>query len=65
MVGRTLVRGGLVITAADEIHADVLVEDGRIAALAAHGSPGADSWAESADRILDTTGTYVIPDGMF
>ncbi|MFD5735684.1 dihydropyrimidinase [Streptomyces sioyaensis] len=64
MVGRTLVRGGLVITAADEIHADVLVEDGRIAALAAHGSPGADSWAESADRILDATGKYVIPGGV-
>ncbi|MFD3420152.1 dihydropyrimidinase [Streptomyces decoyicus] len=64
MVSRTVVRGGLVITAADEIHADVLVEDGRIAALAAHGSPTADSWGESADRILDATGRYVIPGGV-
>ncbi|MEU9485099.1 dihydropyrimidinase [Streptomyces decoyicus] len=64
MVSRTVVRGGLVITAADEIHADVLVEDGRIAALAAHGSPTADSWGESAGRILDATGRYVIPGGV-
>ncbi|MET7795516.1 dihydropyrimidinase [Streptomyces decoyicus] len=64
MVSRTVVRGGLVITAADEIHADVLVEDGRIAALAAHGSRTADSWGESADRILDATGRYVIPGGV-
>ncbi|WP_406206559.1 dihydropyrimidinase [Streptomyces decoyicus] len=64
MVSRTVVRGGLVITAADEIHADVLVEDGRIAALAAHGSPTAGSWGESADRILDATGRYVIPGGV-
>ncbi len=63
-MSRTVVRGGLVITAADEIHADVLVEDGRIAALAAHGSPTADSWGESADRILDATGRYVIPGGV-
>ncbi len=64
MVSRTVVRGGLVITAADEIHADVLVEDGRIAALAAHGSPTADSWAAAADRTLDATGKYVIPGGV-
>ena len=37
---RTVIRGGLVITAADEIHADVLIEGGRIAALAAPGTPG-------------------------
>ncbi|MFI6768952.1 hypothetical protein [Streptomyces sp. NPDC050355] len=35
MVSRTVVQGGLVITAADEMHADVLVEDGRVAAPAA------------------------------
>ncbi|MGX1757081.1 dihydropyrimidinase [Streptomyces lydicus] len=64
MVSRTVVRGGLVITAADEIHADVLVEDGRIAALAAHGNPTAERWAQAADRILDATGRYVIPGGV-
>ncbi|WP_328726608.1 dihydropyrimidinase [Streptomyces sp. NBC_00259] len=62
MSNRTLIRGGLVITAADETHADVLIEDGRIAALAAHGSTAAESW--SADRTIDATGKYVIPGGV-
>lgn len=59
---RTLIRGGLVITASDEIHADVLIEDGRIAALAAHGSGPAESW--TAARTIDATGKYVIPGGV-
>ncbi|MFF2849009.1 dihydropyrimidinase [Streptomyces sp. NPDC058001] len=62
MSTRTLVRGGLVITAADETHADVLIEDGRIAALAAHGSAVADAW--TADRVIDATDKYVIPGGV-
>ncbi|MFD7611423.1 dihydropyrimidinase [Streptomyces sp. NPDC059828] len=62
MSNRTLIRGGLVITAAEETHADVLVEDGRIAALAAHGSGAAESW--TADRTIDATGKYVIPGGV-
>ncbi|TJZ54707.1 dihydropyrimidinase [Streptomyces piniterrae] len=63
-MSRTVVRGGLVITAADEMHADVLVENGRIAALAAHGSPTAEEWRTSADRDIDATGKYVIPGGV-
>ncbi|MGW1868889.1 dihydropyrimidinase [Streptomyces mauvecolor] len=62
MSTRTLIRGGLVITAADETHADVLIEDGRIAAIAAHGSAVAQGW--TADRTLDATGKYVIPGGV-
>ncbi|MFE2597162.1 dihydropyrimidinase [Streptomyces sp. NPDC001840] len=59
---RTLIRGGLVITAADETRADVLIEDGRIAALAAHGSGVAEGW--STGRTIDATGKYVIPGGV-
>lgn len=59
---RTLIRGGLVITAAEETHADVLIEGGRIAALAAHGSAAAEAW--TADRIVDATGKYVVPGGV-
>lgn len=59
---RTLIRGGLVITAADEIHADVLIEDGRIVALAAHGSAVAE--ACTADRTIDAANKYVIPGGV-
>ncbi|MFE6226934.1 MULTISPECIES: dihydropyrimidinase [unclassified Streptomyces] len=62
MSTRTLVRGGLVVTASDELHADVLVEDGRVAALAAHGSDTAAGW--TADRVLDATDRYVIPGGV-
>lgn len=62
MAGRTLIRGGLVITASDEIHADVLIEDGRIAALATSGSATAEAW--TAERTIDATGKYVIPGGV-
>ncbi|MEU7637400.1 MULTISPECIES: dihydropyrimidinase [unclassified Streptomyces] len=63
-MSRTVVRGGLVITAAEEMHADVLIEDGRIAALAAHDSATAEGWTAGADRVLDATGRYVVPGGV-
>ncbi|MFI1796328.1 dihydropyrimidinase [Streptomyces sp. NPDC020379] len=59
---RTAIRGGLVITAAEETTADVLIEDGRIAALATPDSAAAQGW--TADRTLDATGKYVIPGGV-
>src|SRR4051795_2686500 len=62
MSSRTVIRGGLVITASDEIHADVLIEDGRIAALAASGTSAAESF--TADRTIDATGKHVIPGGV-
>ncbi len=58
----TLIRGGLVITASDELHADVLIQDGRIAALF-HREPGTEP-AVTADRVIDATGRYVIPGGV-
>lgn len=61
-MSRTVIHGGLVITTSDEIHADVLVEGGRIAALDAHGTDAAESW--SANRRIDATGKYVIPGGV-
>lgn len=59
---RTVIRGGLVITAAEELHADVLIEGERIAALAAHGSAYAESW--TADRTVEADGRYVVPGGV-
>ncbi|MCX5203136.1 dihydropyrimidinase [Streptomyces sp. NBC_00237] len=56
---RTLITGGLVITASDELHADVLIEGGRVVGVAA---PGGHGW--TADRILDATDKYVIPGGV-
>ncbi|MFI9610126.1 dihydropyrimidinase [Streptomyces sp. NPDC052023] len=61
-MSRTVIRGGLVVTASDEMHADVLIEDGRIAALAASGTPAAEAW--TAEQVLDATGKYVIPGGV-
>jgi dihydropyrimidinase len=50
-----LIAGGTVVTADDELQADVLVEGERIAAVG-HGL--------SADRVIDATGKYVIPGGV-
>ncbi|GEB52593.1 dihydropyrimidinase [Streptomyces cacaoi] len=58
----TVIRGGLVVTAAEEIHADVLIEDGRIAALADRRSAAATAY--TADREIDATGRYVLPGGV-
>jgi dihydropyrimidinase len=62
MSPRTVIRGGLVITASDEVHADVLIEDGRIAAVAASDSSAAHSWTDA--EVVDATGKYVIPGGV-
>lgn len=59
---RTVIRNGLVITAAEEMHADVLIEGEQVVALAATGSDIADGW--TADRAIDATGQYVIPGGV-
>jgi dihydropyrimidinase len=59
---RTVIRNGLVITAAEEMHADVLIEGEQVVALAATGSDVADGW--TADRVIDATGQYVIPGGV-
>jgi dihydropyrimidinase len=58
-VARTLITGGLVITASDELHADVLIDGGRVVAMAAH-----DTHAWTAERVIDATGKYVIPGGV-
>jgi dihydropyrimidinase len=52
--GNLLIEGGTVITATDEYEADILVEDGLIAAI------GVDLSAET-DDVIDARGRYVIP----
>ncbi|MGW1678377.1 dihydropyrimidinase [Saccharopolyspora sp. NPDC002376] len=61
-MSRTVIRGGLVITATEEIRADVLVEDERVAAIAA--PEVAEQWVSAADTVLDADGHYVIPGGV-
>ena len=61
---RTLITNGLVVTAADELRADVLIDGEKVAALAESGSETAASWAGGADTVLDASGLYVIPGGV-
>lgn len=61
-MARMLIRGGLVVTAAEEAYADVLVDGERVVALAA--PEVAESWVQGADTVLDATGKYVIPGGV-
>lgn len=58
----TLITGGLVVTAAEEMPADVLIEGGRIVAVVDRHSAVAESL--TADRVLDASGLYVIPGGV-
>jgi dihydropyrimidinase len=57
---RTLIRNGLVITAADEVSTDVLIEDEKVVALA--GPQISEGW--TADTVIDAAGKYVIPGGV-
>jgi dihydropyrimidinase len=52
-----LIKGGRVITAADDYVADVYVEDERISLIGA-------SLDVEADRVIDATGKYVLPGGV-
>ena len=49
-----LIKGGRVVTATDDVVADVLVENGRVSLLA-------ESLDVSADRVIDASGKYVLP----
>ena len=49
-----LIKGGRVVTAADDVVADVLVENGRISLLG-------ESLDSAADRVIDASGKYVLP----
>src|SRR3989440_1503117 len=52
-----LIKGGRVVTAADDYVADVLIEDETISLI---GS----SLDQPADRVIDATGKYVLPGGV-
>ncbi|GLY69989.1 dihydropyrimidinase [Amycolatopsis taiwanensis] len=55
---RTLIKGGTVLSATGASAADVLVEDEKVAAVAAPGV------FETADEVLDASGKYVLPGGI-
>ena len=54
----TLIRNGTVVTASETKAADVLIEDSRIKEVRS-GIP-----TESAEKIIDASGMYVIPGGI-
>jgi dihydropyrimidinase len=54
---RTVIRNGRIVTAVDDYHADILIEDGTIAMIAK-------SIDFEADRVIDAKGRLVIPGGI-
>jgi dihydropyrimidinase len=54
-----LIKGGRVITAADDYVADIFIEDERISLIGTNlGDTGLDV---AADRVIDASGKYVLP----
>ncbi|HEX6158661.1 MAG TPA: dihydropyrimidinase [Thermoanaerobaculia bacterium] len=54
---KTVIRNGRIVTAVDDYHADLLIEDGQIAMIAK-------SIEVEADRVIDAKGRLVIPGGI-
>jgi dihydropyrimidinase len=57
-MGKTLIKGGTVITATETMDADVLVEDGKVVALLGREHTAV------ADEVIDATSKYVMPGGI-
>ena len=60
-MGRTVIKGGTVVTATETMGADVLVDGEKVVALAA---PGSHDWVIGADKVIDASGKYVLPGGI-
>jgi len=58
---KILISGGTVVNASGPFAAEVLIDGETIAALASPGSSESIAWRESADRVIDASGQYVIP----
>ncbi|HEX7829053.1 MAG TPA: dihydropyrimidinase [Thermoanaerobaculia bacterium] len=54
---KTVIRNGRIVTAVDDYHADILIEDGKVAMIAK-------SIDFDADRVIDAKGRLVIPGGI-
>src|SRR5215813_10634051 len=59
-MGRTLIKGGTVVTAVDTYAADIAIVDSKIAAIFASSAVPAGTW----DLTIDATGKYVLPGGI-
>lgn len=54
---KKLIKNGVVVTAADQYEADVLIEDGKIAAIGKN-------FSENVDEVIDAKGAYLFPGGI-
>jgi dihydropyrimidinase len=61
---RTLIKNGTVVNAEGAAQIDVLVDNERVAGLAAAGSELATNWQASAERVIDASHKYLIPGGV-
>src|SRR3982751_3431427 len=52
-----LIKGGRIVTAADDYVADVFIEDERVTLIG-------ESLAPPADRVIDASGKYLLPGGV-
>jgi dihydropyrimidinase len=54
---KTVIRNGRIVTAVDDYHADILIEDGKVAMIAK-------TIDFDADRVIDAKGRLVLPGGI-
>ncbi len=54
---KTLIQNGRIITAVDDYHADILIEDGKVSTIGK-------SLNSQADKVIDAKGKLVIPGGI-
>jgi dihydropyrimidinase len=57
-MGRTLIKGGTLVTASETYKADLVLEDGKIVKHTAHAQVNPD------DEVIDAAGKYVFPGGI-
>ncbi len=60
----TVIINGTVVTAADVVEADVLIDGETVVALGSPASGMRETWLSGADRVIDASGRYVIPGGI-
>jgi dihydropyrimidinase len=54
---KTLIKNGRIVTAVDDYHADILIEDGEVSVIAK-------TLEMEADKVIDASGKLVIPGGI-
>ncbi len=58
--GYVLIKNGIIVNPRGEVQGDILIKDGKIAAIAGHG----EELAIETEKMIDAKGKYVIPGGV-